>query len=73
MNWLRECDPFLGEVSGSTFGVGFEAGYLLGAAAKPVLLFYAQEYEDKISLLITGNSHPNCACRHIPILKKLNS
>lgn len=60
MNWLRECDLFLGEVSGSTFGLGFEAGYLLGATAKPVLLFYAQEYEDKISLLITGNSHPNC-------------
>lgn len=48
------------EVSGSTFGLGFEAGYLLGATAKPVLLFYAKEHEDKISLLITGNCHPNC-------------
>jgi nucleoside 2-deoxyribosyltransferase len=60
MNWLRECDVFIGEVSGSTFGLGFEAGYLLGATAKPVLLFYAKEHEDRISLLIVGNSHPNC-------------
>jgi hypothetical protein len=60
MNWLCECDLFLGEVSGSSFGLGFEAGYLLGATSKPVLLFYAKEYEAMISLLITGNSHPNC-------------
>ena len=26
MNWLRQCDIFIGEVSGSSFGIGFEAG-----------------------------------------------
>ena len=31
MEWLRQCDLFIAEVSGSSFGVGFEAGYLLGA------------------------------------------
>jgi len=60
MRWLEQCDLFLAEVSGSSFGLGFEAGYLLGGSAKKVILFYRHEIADKISLLITGNSHPNC-------------
>ena len=60
MNWLRQCDIFIGEVSGSSFGIGFEAGYLLGGSARPALLFYRREVESRISLLITGNTHPNC-------------
>lgn len=60
MKWLAECDLFIAEVSGSSFGVGFETGYLLGATAKKIILFYERAVEDRISLLITGNSHPNC-------------
>src|SRR5262249_37734504 len=60
MKWLEQCDLFLAEVSGSSFGLGFEAGYLLGGSSKRVILFYKREIAHKISLLITGNSHPNC-------------
>ena len=60
MAWLQECDVFIAEVSGSSFGMGFEAGYLLGATSKKVILFYRRDLEKKISLLITGNTHPNC-------------
>jgi len=60
MAWLRECDLFITEASGSSFGVGFEAGYLLGAAAAKVIIFYDRDFADKISFLITGNNHPNC-------------
>jgi hypothetical protein len=60
MAWLRDCDLFIAEVSGSSFGLGFEAGYLLGASTKKVILFYSVAAKDKISLLITGNIHPNC-------------
>jgi nucleoside 2-deoxyribosyltransferase len=60
MNWLDQCDVFLAEVSGSSFGLGFEAGYLLGASTKKVILFYRYEIAGRISLLITGNSHSNC-------------
>ena len=60
MKWLEQCDLFLAEVSGSSFGLGFEAGYLLGGSSKRVILFYKRDAADKISLLITGNSHPNC-------------
>ena len=49
MRWLQECDLFLAEVSGSSFGLGFEAGYLLGATEKQVILFYSQEMKEKIS------------------------
>ncbi len=60
MTWLRQCDLFIAEVSGSSFGLGFEAGYLLGATQHKVILFYSLHSKDKISLLITGNTHPNC-------------
>lgn len=60
MAWLDECDLFIAEVSGSSFGLGFETGYLLGATDKQVILFYRREVERKVSLLITGNIHRNC-------------
>ena len=60
MAWLQEADLFIAEVSGSSFGLGFETGYLLGATAKKVVLLYRRELEKKISLLITGNTHANC-------------
>jgi nucleoside 2-deoxyribosyltransferase len=60
MNWLAQCDLFVAEVSGSSFGIGFEAGYLLGATTEKVILFYDQAAESGISLLVTGNTHPNC-------------
>jgi len=61
MAWLQECDLFIAEASGSSFGVGFEAGFLLGAAKAKVILFYKINVRDNISFLITGNKHPNCA------------
>ncbi len=60
IRWLQECDCFIAEVSGSSFGLGFEAGYLLGSTSKKVVLFYRRDLEKKISLLITGNIHPGC-------------
>ena len=60
MAWLRQCDLFIAEVSGSSFGLGFEAGYLLGSTTQKVILFYSPNVEEKISFLITGNTHPNC-------------
>jgi 2'-deoxynucleoside 5'-phosphate N-hydrolase len=60
MAWLQQCDLFVAEVSGSSFGLGFETGYLLGATDKKVVLFYRRAVETKISLLITGITHPNC-------------
>jgi nucleoside 2-deoxyribosyltransferase len=60
MGWLRECEIFIAEVSGSSFGLGYEAGYVLGSSDKKAVLFYRRDAESRISLLITGNIHPNC-------------
>jgi hypothetical protein len=60
MRWLEAADLFIAEVSGSSFGLGFEAGYVLGSSARKVILFYCAESAERISLLITGNTHPNC-------------
>jgi nucleoside 2-deoxyribosyltransferase len=60
MAWLEHCELFIAEVSGSSFGLGFETGYLLGATNKRVILLYRRELEQKVSLLISGNSHVNC-------------
>ena len=68
MRWLDQADIFIGEVSGSSFGIGYEAGYLLGVTSKRVILFYRREVESRISLLIVGNTHPRCTVvpyRHI--------
>ena len=60
MQWLEAADIFIAEVSGSSFGLGFETGYVLGSSGRKAFLFYRQEVADRISLLITGNTHPNC-------------
>ncbi|HXQ34870.1 MAG TPA: nucleoside 2-deoxyribosyltransferase [Anaerolineales bacterium] len=61
MEWLQECDCFVAEVSGSSFGLGFETGYLLASTSKKVILLYRRDLEKKISFLITGNTHPGCS------------
>jgi nucleoside 2-deoxyribosyltransferase len=67
MKWLLECDIFIAEVSGSSFGLGYEAGYVLASSDKRAVLFYRREATPRISLLITGNTHPNC--RLIPYME----
>jgi hypothetical protein len=63
MAWLEQCDLFIAEVSGSSFGLGFETGYLLGATNKRVILLYRRDLEHRLSLLISGNSHINCTLK----------
>jgi nucleoside 2-deoxyribosyltransferase len=73
MRWLEQCDLFMAEVSGSSFGLGFETGYLLGATTKKVVLFYRRDIETKISLLITGITHPNCRLASYSNLSELET
>jgi hypothetical protein len=60
MRWLADSDLFIAEVSGSSFGLGYEAGYVLGSSEKRAILFYRADAAERISLLITGNTHPRC-------------
>jgi nucleoside 2-deoxyribosyltransferase len=72
MNWLAQCDLFIAEVTGSSFGLGFETGYLLGATAKKTILFFERDARHRISLLITGNTHPNCVLMSYCRLEELD-
>ena len=61
--WLTACDVLVAEASGSSYGVGFEVGYVLGRASvsgQRVVLLYDRAQRDKISRLITGNDDEAC-------------
>ena len=61
--WLEGCDLLVADASGSSFGVGFEVGYVLGRADRTdqrVVLVYRAGRRDQISRLIVGNAHPRC-------------
>src|SRR5260370_37244305 len=60
MDWLAQCALFVAEVTGSSFGLGFETGYLLRATAKKTILFFEPDAEHRISVLIPRNTRPNC-------------
>lgn len=61
--WLESCDMLIAEASGSSFGVGFEVGYVLGRSERTnqrVVMIYRADRRDAISRLIVGNAHPRC-------------
>jgi nucleoside 2-deoxyribosyltransferase len=63
LDWLSRCDLLVAEASGSSYGVGFEVGYVLGRAhqtGQQVVLLYNSDRRGTISRLITGNVHPAC-------------
>ena len=63
IEWLEACDLLIADASGSSFGVGFEVGYVLGRSDRTnqrVLLLYRADRRDAISRLIVGLTHPRC-------------
>jgi hypothetical protein len=67
LDWLSRCDVLVAEASGSSYGVGFEVGYVLGRAREThqrVVLFYHAARSHVISRLIVGNC--DAACTTVP-------
>ena len=60
MKWLEECDALIAEVSSCRFGVGFEAGYILGKGKKKVYLLYDKDVEHSVSRMARGNTMKKC-------------
>ena len=56
VNWIKNCDVLVAEVSVPSHGVGYEIGYAL-QIGKPVLCIHLNER--KVSKMITGNSDSN--------------
>src|SRR5205823_7908562 len=64
LRWLTSCDVLVAEASGSSYGVGFEVGYVLGRASisgQRVVLLYDQARRGAVSRLIVGNDDAACA------------
>jgi nucleoside 2-deoxyribosyltransferase len=63
LEWLSACDLLIAEASGSSYGVGFEVGYVIGRAPQThqrVVLLYDRKRHHAISRLITGNCDDAC-------------
>jgi hypothetical protein len=63
IEWLNGADVLIADASGSSFGVGFEVGWVLANADRTnqrVLLVYRADRRNQISRLIVGNTHPGC-------------
>lgn len=57
LEWLHAADVVLVEASGSSFGIGFETGYTLGALETPLYLLYHEHAADRISRMALGLRH----------------
>ncbi|MEX2662802.1 MAG: nucleoside 2-deoxyribosyltransferase [Vicinamibacterales bacterium] len=63
LEWLTAADVVIADASGSSYGVGFEVGYVLGRSAvsgQRVLLLFDEARRPAVSRLISGNMHPHC-------------
>jgi len=63
LEWLSSCDLLVAEASGSSYGVGFEVGYVLGRAphtGQRVILVYDRARRAAVSRLIVGNCDVAC-------------
>ena len=63
VQWLEAADVLIAEASGSSYGVGFEVGYVIGRAGQTkqrVLQLYDAARRPFVSRLIAGNTHPAC-------------
>lgn len=63
IRWLTAADVLIADASGSSYGVGFEVGYVLGRSVERpvrVLQLYNASRRGAVSRLVTGNTHANC-------------
>ncbi|MCX6552246.1 MAG: hypothetical protein NTY02_14805, partial [Acidobacteria bacterium] len=64
LDWLTSADVIVAEASGSSYGVGFEVGFVLGRAAESrqrALVLYHASRQGKVSRLVSGLVAPNAA------------
>ncbi len=55
--WLDDCDVLVAEASGSTYGVGFEVGYVTGRAGRTgqrVIVLFDEARRGMIPRLVSG-------------------
>jgi nucleoside 2-deoxyribosyltransferase len=63
VKWLDKCDALVAEASGSSYGVGFEVGYVCARApttGQRVFLLYDAARRSSVSRLVAGNNDSHC-------------
>ena len=63
VQWLDACDALVAEASGSSYGVGFEVGYVLaraGTTGRRVFLLYDAAKRSSVSRMVAGNNDRCC-------------
>ena len=76
LEWLSRCDGLVAEASGSSYGVGFEVGYVLGRARETgqrVWLVYDAARRHGVSRLIMGNCDVACTTFAYPSIEELTA
>src|SRR5215475_16212725 len=76
LEWLSNCDVLVAEASGSSYGVGFEVGYVLGRARETgqrIVLLYDAARSGSISRLIIGNCDGACTALGYRSLAELSA
>jgi hypothetical protein len=76
LRWLAACDVIVAEASGSSYGVGFEVGYVLGRShqtGQRAVLLYDATRTGAISRLIVGNSDERCTTYAYRSLEELGA
>ena len=67
VNWIKNCDLLIAEVSVPSHGVGYEIGFAL-SIGKPVLVLYQKNR--RVSKMITGNSDPKLSIQAYTDIKE---
>jgi len=67
VNWIKNCDTLIAEVSVPSHGVGYEIGFALNIG-KPVLCLYQKDR--RVSKMITGNSDPQLGIQEYTNIKE---
>lgn len=57
MDWVRESDVIVSEVTNPSLGVGYELGQA-ESMGKPILCLYRAQEGKRLSAMILGNSYP---------------
>lgn len=70
VNWIKNCDVLIAEVSVPSHGVGYEIAFALGIG-KPVLCIH--ELGRKVSKMITGNPDPAIIIKSYENLQEASS
>ena len=62
MAWLGSADALVADVSGSSYGVGFEVGYTLALGNVPVVLYCSESREPFVSKMALGSTTGVVVC-----------